>query len=697
MGLFRKKTNANQSVDETAVNQDFLVNAEPAEEIESTSEEAVSQVEETIPATPEANEIAEPGPVSELSDISESSAEPVIEATPVQAPVEASASVNAPSEIQDEQVDEGEATAEKNEELVHEPAEEEASSPDAEPVVEEEEEEIPLDPEVLEEIREIEEDLSVLDGRILPELKVPNWREELEFVKERYEPCDLTDHIVKVSKRRLVARRIDHELAQSRLTAFNRYLERATRRFKVRIDEDAVLNEALADISQWRSDQAKSVSWLLVDRINQEVLKAKQAEMEATAFVEQNTEFTNKGGIETYRKFARSLFVIPLSTAYVMSVVALTYTNFEWIMKFFPFFNLGLAKTQYMIAGVSSYFLLRAFWRYSGEVARTQRKLSEFIVRYEEQEKKIKHAVAEHTRLSQQQPLVEPILQVLSKAYRVQLQSDVTIKAKATTAFDPETLPACVTLARAIDDEEDKMARMKRRALNVLMSPGWRTRGLNEIASIHADARMLDAHALSLSSLDSDSMVSTTSAQKLLLEAFGNTSIHERVSKRRLVAAIKEIHAEVLANWDSGDRPSVVSLRNDGFNKIAFRTSWLADEDASEPWIPFLTEILSEETSPFGQFNILDKSAELNDPSRISSVAVVPHYFPIKESRVKIQHSKSKEVMPLDVVVRVDVSPWSEPHSFAVFADDVQKMMAIPEPEPEATTAQEPKKGVTGA
>jgi hypothetical protein len=205
---------------------------------------------------------------------------------------------------------------------------------------------------------------------------------------------------------------------------------------------------------------------------------------------------------------------------------------------------------------------------------------------------------------------------------------------------------------------------------------------------------MLDARALSLSSLDTDSMVSTTSAQKLLLEAFGNTSIHERVSKRRLVAAIQEIHSEVLANWASDDRPSVVSLRNDGFNKIAFRTSWLADEDASEPWIPFLEEILSEETSPFGQFNILDKSAELNDPLRISSVAVVPHYFPIKDSRVKIQHSKSKEVTPLDVVVRVDVSPWSEPHSFAVFADDVQKMMAVPEPQ--TTTVQETK-GVTGA
>ncbi len=41
----------------------------------------------------------------------------------------------------------------------------------------ENEEELPDDPEILAEEMEYSEDLSILDGRILPELKVPNWRE----------------------------------------------------------------------------------------------------------------------------------------------------------------------------------------------------------------------------------------------------------------------------------------------------------------------------------------------------------------------------------------------------------------------------------------------------------------------------------------------------------------------------------------
>ncbi len=520
--------------------------------------------------------------------------------------------------------------------------------------------------------QEFLEDLSVLDGRIMPQLVVPDWREELEFVKERYEPCDLSDHIVKVSKRRLTARQIDHELAQSRLSAYERYLERASRRFKEKIDEDALIHSALTDLSQWRSEQGKSVAWLLAERVNEEVLKAKEAELAATSFVEKNSEFTNPAAIAAYRHFSRRLFLIPVVTLYIMSVVGLTYSRFEWILKFFPFFNLGLSKTIYMIGGVASYFLLANFWRYSKNVAQIQRQLLAFNAKYQEQDKRIRHAVREHTRLSQQQPLVEPILFVLAKAYRVQLQSDVMAKVHATTEFESASLPACVTLARAINTEDDKMARLKRRALNVLMTPGWRTNGLNDIARIHADSRMLDSHSLSLSSLDTDSMISATNAQKILLEAFTNTSIHDRVSKERLIKAIQEIHSEVLANWSSEDRPRVLSLRDDGFDKIAFRTSWLADEDGSEPWLPFLTEILNEETAPFGLFNILDKRSELNMPDRISSEAVVPHYFVVKDSKVTVRQSKSVEVMPLDVVVRVDVSPWSEPTAFAVFANDIK-------------------------
>jgi hypothetical protein len=531
--------------------------------------------------------------------------------------------------------------------------------------------------------QEFLEDLSLLDGRILPQLKVPDWREELEFVKESYEPCDLSDHIVKVSKRRLTARQIDHELTESRLNAYLRYFERASRRFKDKIDEDALLNRALTDLTEWKGEQGKSVAWKLADRVNEEVVKAQTAKEEATSFVENNIEFVNPGAVKVYREFARRAWFIPIITLYVTSVVGLTYNRFEWIMKFLPFFNLGLPSALIMISGVACGFWISNLWKYSKNVARIQAKLVVFKAKHEEQDQKIKHAVKQHTRLAQQQPLIEPILGVLAKAYRVQLQSNVSAKVQVTTNFDAATLPACVTLARAVDTDEDKMDRLRQRALRVLMSPGWRTNGLEEIARIHADSRMLNSNSLSLKSLDTDSIVSASNAQRMLTDAFNNTAIHHRVSKSRLVRAIKDLHNEVLAKWDSDERPLVMSIRDDGFDKIAFQSSWLVDEDVREDWIPFLREILGEETAPFGHFNILDKRSELNNANLISSVAVVPHYFDERESKVKIVKSKSKDVMPMDVVVRVDVSGWSDPSAFAIFADGPESRKAnIEEVEP---------------
>jgi hypothetical protein len=52
----------------------------------------------------------------------------------------------------------------------------------------------------------------------------------------------------------------------------------------------------------------------------------------------------------------------------------------------------------------------------------------------------------------------------------------------------------------------------------------------------------------------------------------------------------------------------------------------------------------------------------------------VPHYFQIGETRVKTEKSPVKDVTPMDVVVRVDVSPWADPSAFAVFADALDEL-----------------------
>jgi hypothetical protein len=106
-------------------------------------------------------------------------------------------------------------------------------------------------------------------------------------------------------------------------------------------------------------------------------------------------------------------------------------------------------------------------------------------------------------------------------------------------------------------------------------------------------------------------------------------------------------------------------------------------------------EVLSAETAPFSDFNILKKNSPLNVRDQISSVAVVPHYFELKESTISVAHSPSKEVMPLDVVVRVDVSPWADPGDFTVFA--ARAVASDESPEIEQSISTEMLGGYTSA
>ncbi len=539
---------------------------------------------------------------------------------------------------------------------------------------------LPSEPE---KIPEYLEDLSVIDGKLIPELIVPDWRQELEFAKSRIEPCDLSNHLIKVTQRRWFKARVDQLLLSVRLRIVQRFYDRASRRFKDKLDEELVLADVLVDLNAWRQEQGKTVAWRLAERIDDEVQKAYHAQQEAIRYVETQSEFRNHDAVSFYRIFARRAVFFPVFYLYLASVFTLT---FNWITTLDTTFSrtpiiaqlvdflLGIGLNRVLVVSLAIFgaIWLANLWRYAKTVARIQSKVKSFNKEYVKQKATIKWAVAEHTRLSQQQPYIEPLLEVLARGYRVQMQSNVGTKASVTTDLDVSRLPACVTLARAVDTDDERMMQLRVLALRYLLNPGWRTSGLEAIAKYYAENNLLGSNNLSLSKLDTDSTVGANNSRSLLLKAFSDTQLHDRVSLERLRSTIMRLHGEVIVNWASEFRPEVQNQRNDGFDRSAFATSWLRDETTSEDWVEFLIEILGETTS-FNQFNIEDKSSDLNKAERISSIAVVPNYFQLdpKEisSRVSIEKSPLKEVTPIDVVVRVDVSPWAPPEAFSVFAD----------------------------
>lgn len=513
----------------------------------------------------------------------------------------------------------------------------------------------------------VEDALSIPKDLDIPEWQEPDWHEELELVKRRIEPCDLTGHMVEVSRRRYRSRLVDEALLRVQLRISKRFTERAKYRFKEQIDEDNAVTEALDSLVDWRLSQSNSVAWKLVERVEEEVNKANAAKEEAISYVLNQTEFRNADAEKVYRKFATSMVLTPLAVAYIFSVLAMTHNRFDWLLRHFPPFNTGLLKLFVIVLGCGAIVWIRAMWRYASAVARTQKDVMRFKAEYVRRSSTIQHASKQHVRLAQQAPLLEPLLLVLAKGYRAPWHAEVSTNTHVTTELDTSKLPACVTVARAVNGNGDKMNQLRQIALRQLVSPGWRTRNLEILGELHAAQQLASPDSLRLSSLDTDLGQSSASARFKLMEAFTNDELLERVGRARLISTIELVHKEVLRNVDSDHRPPVISTRVNGFEDISLNTSWLDTEDRFEDWLEFL-EIVLKDTTPFSPLSIADKRSALNT-TKIKSLAVVPSYFKTENTPFKWETAPEIQVAPIDVVVRIDVSDWADPSAFAVFAN----------------------------
>ena len=72
----------------------------------------------------------------------------------------------------------------------------------------------------------------------------------------------------------------------------------------------------------------------------------------------------------------------------------------------------------------------------------------------------------------------------------------------------------------------------------------------------------------------------------------------------------------------------------------------------------------------------------------------MPKYFNLPDSKLHKVKPSTAEVMPLDITVRVDVSPWADPSAFAIFASNQNTELDSSNFDDEE---QPPRGGITGA
>ena len=500
------------------------------------------------------------------------------------------------------------------------------------------------------------------------EFTEPDWREIVDLLERRIEPCDITGAMVKVSRKRAMWRSIETALARVRVRVISRLADRAEFRFKDRIDQDQAVTEAQQSLHDWTHDHSHSVAWKFHAQAIAQLELSQEMRKQAIERVTSKVSFRNEVADDVYLKFVKSTFVPSLSGLYIYSVLVLTDDKFHWILKYFPLFNQGTKILGIIVAGITSVFVFRALWSYTSSVALTQRDFVQANRDYADAVATITHAYEEEVRLEQQIVNIEPLLEVLARGYNSRWSIDESLNVDVSTQLDTSEFPACVGFARAVQGPDDQVAQLQDLALRQVVRPGWRTEIIQKLGEQFGEKNRT---LLSFEILDRDLGSSTAGARGKYLAAFNDLDLAKRLGREKLFELVNLIHNSVLRNPNTLLRPPVLATRVNGFEDIDTSSAWLTDKVDTENWVEYLSEIL-QEAPPFSPLNLTGSEGAVGfKGSIVNSYAVVPKYLSgSQHESVQIEPNPFDLIAPVDIAVRVDVSDWGTLDSFLIFEDD---------------------------
>ena len=495
----------------------------------------------------------------------------------------------------------------------------------------------------------------------------PDWKDIVDLLDKRIEPCDLTGLMVDVSKKRRLFRTIEKALAHVKVRVMKRVADRAEYRFAERLAQNEALQSLQDSLASWHNEHSHSLAWQFNQKSIQQYEIALQSRLDAIARVKE-VSASNPDAHEQFKKFFRGLWIPIFFGSYISSVLILTNEKFHMFLQWLPIFNQSNAAIIALVAGPTFFFVLRAIWRYTSCVRLAHEayvKAKKDFAIYNDQ---IRHAYIEQVRLQQQLRNIAPLLEVLARGYRSRwLSSDKLADIEVSTDLDTDLLPACFGFARAVNGSDEQMMHLRDLSLRQVIRPGWRTELIETVATAYGKKKgqHLDYHHL-----DSDSGYSEVGARQMFLYALKDEELTSRIAKQKLLRVVGEIHNSILRQKVTELRPPVKSTRINGFEEVNASSDWLADEEESEDWVNYLSQILKE--SPRFSYTGLSASGKgkpINEGT-VHSYATIPAYLEGQaHESITVEVNTSQQIAPIDVVVRVDVSDWADISDFEVFED----------------------------
>ena len=434
--------------------------------------------------------------------------------------------------------------------------------------------------------------------------------------------------------------------------------------------------ETRDSLAAWIAERQGTYAWILLSTLGKERDKLNEFEKTLRAWTESNTteiiEQSRKNKKRFIRRigfgFAGLITALGLGTLVNFALGWLGVTWLVTLLAFIGFTNPFVWVPQFLIGG-SILTWLASLFSYFQSYLKWRKMVDRHVAEARFYVGAVKSLQHEKGRILSLHGQMEDYLKLLSEIMHKPWEiSDSWINWE-TPQLDTSKLPSSLVVARPRESSEYEA--VCKRSLEAFASTNWHSNQVRVLFAEYEKAQKMNPGAME------DRIDKDRALRSRLLDDMQKSGLLQKVGDEFVQDLAKKLQRDDLPE---ATQFHVASLKPDLLERLDLSNNMFDDADVKKNWSAFVSEILGKATawtplaySDLGLRDPLIKRTEVN------SYAFVPDRMKSRvDSSVKAIAMDGDSGSGVEVVVRVDVSPWLETDKVAILGTKDSNLRSIP-------------------
>jgi hypothetical protein len=449
--------------------------------------------------------------------------------------------------------------------------------------------------------------------------------------------------------------------AERRLATLERQLSRSKERSLTAVAEVEALRRSRDQLATWLRERSRSMAVRLLLSLEEDGAALASDEEQLRAFSGAATPNLAPQARSLRRSFVRGLWIaLGLAAGITLAVygVALLLERFGQQMP-----GLGTTWWAYLILFFSILFVgvATALKAYHREWARLKRVLDLELMLGEHLLKTVDHLRRERARIDALFPQVRERLEMLGLLLHHPWREPEGQLGGGMHTPSIDTLPACLQVFRACDDDVSALAGSRAIAVASQIKRGWRKEAAESLMDKVAQRQGLPPDALTMRALNGES--SETGLRRLVSEWIQDPFCLDALARERIVSVAREIQDVLSASAEDGAsldaiRPAVEPVDPDPLEGLRLSHELLQEERGrSLSWLQAQQDICGDGTimSRTTLSSVAVAAGRLGEFESV--VAARGDVAPILGKSVDTANVHTDRIVGVDITTRIDITP----------------------------------------